>query len=506
MAKQIRLLLDAGTDDTGSDDADAPRVVSEIRVRLSGLGSGTSNTAKDTPKAAEIAFLSRFVDSARKDAIGETQTLGVLAGQLSLNRSKPVFVCDPASLTNLSDAFLRAVDDTAQDKPAPRRALKLVLTPGDFEGFDPLAEPLRLLLPADPERHSHLEVLAELKVAGQVEASRDVNDILDVPLLGNRDFPAPVQKPGALVDVGDPQPILLASNDPSFLPGAGSVRDKIKTQNEARGKDDSPPSSADGDRIPFRVVDKATRPSFKLDHGFLDDGSGGIDDSKRRSVTAADIKLLAKWRLLLNGAETVRPDLIDATSAYRHFLGASGAELPFSYERFARTDRTGAQIVANILDDVRIAAVDLDDPRGGARRFTIQCGVIPVGAVDKDNKPLNARYLYPGTENWQKAIGAHAAWVEADVTSGLDPKTLSRTFDIKMIFHAEDRYNFNPDNFDIATGTPDAENGQFELTGLGKEFLRTGTLKRTIKFTLPNGPIDASAKPPDLVISPPERR
>jgi hypothetical protein len=506
MARRIRLLLDAGEDDTVADQSDGPRVVNEMIVRLSALGAGTSQAVNEAPKPAQVEFFSRFVDSARKDTKGEAQSLGVLTGRLSFERSVPIFDCDRASLTQLSEAFTQAVDDTFEDKPAPRRAVKLVLAPPSFRGVDPLADPARFLLPADPQRRAHLELLVELKVGGQVEAAQDVNDVLDVPLFIGRDFPAPPQKPGALVDVGEPQPILLASNDPSFLPGAGSVRDKIKTQNQARGKDDSPPSSPDGDRIPFRLVVVATRPAFKLDHGFLDDGNGEIDESKKRSPGVSDFKLLAKWRVLLNGAETLRPDLIDATIAYRHFLGASGTDLSFSYERFARTDRTGAIIIANIIDDVRFAAVELDDPRGGSRRFTMQSGVIPVGAVDKNGNPLNPRYLYPGTENWQKAIGAHVAWAEADVVSGLDAKTLSRTFEIKMTLHAEDRYNFNPDNFDIASGTPDAENGQLELSGLGKEFTRTATLKRTLKFTLPNGPVDLQKRPADLVISPPERR
>jgi hypothetical protein len=514
MGKQVRLLLDPGREDTGSDGAgntggaptsDLPRSVGEMVVRLAVFGAGTSAAVKDAAKPAEIEFFSRFVETARKDADGETTSLGVLAGKLKLSKAQPVFECDPESLKAMNEAFFDAVDATADDKPAPRRALKLVLSNTDFRGVDPLADPVRLLLPADPDRHSHLEVLAELKVGGAVEAAREVNDVLDVPLLGNRDFPLPQQKPETLADVGEPQPILLASADPSFLPGAGSIRDKIKQQNEARGKDDSAPSSPAGDRVPFRVVDKATRPAFKLDHGFLDDGAGGIDESKKRSPNASDVKLLAKWRLLLNAAEVARPDLIDATIAYRHFLSASGADLPFSYERFARTDKTGAQIVANVLDDVRVAAAELDDPRGGSRRFVMQTGVIPIGALDEKGKPINPRYLYPGTENWQKAIGAHAVWVEADVTSATDPKTLSRTFVVSMTLHAEDRYNFNPDNVDIATGTPDAENGQFELCGFGKEYVRLATLKRTLKFSLPNGPLPPDGKPPDLEISPPAR-
>ena len=75
-----------------------------------------------------------------------------------------------------------------------------------------------------------------------------------------------------------------------------------------------------------------------------------------------------------------------------------------------------------------------------------------------------------------------------------------------MTLHAEDRYNFNPENADIATGVLDAENGRFELCGLAKEFLREATLKRTIKFTLTNGPFDLRATPPNQTVSAPARK
>jgi hypothetical protein len=59
----------------------------------------------------------------------------------------------------------------------------------------------------------------------------------------------------------------------------------------------------------------AKRPDIHHDHGFLDDGHGNIDNSKRRPPTWEDYKLLAWWTLKLDGAQTLRPDLDDATLA-----------------------------------------------------------------------------------------------------------------------------------------------------------------------------------------------
>ena len=164
-----------------------------------------------------------------------------------------------------------------------------------------------------------------------------------------------------------------------------------------------------------------------------------------------------------------------------------------------------AHIIESAIDDVRAAAIELNDPRGG-NHFVIQSDAIPAGATDDDGNLLNPRYGYPGTENWQKTIGAHVVWIEADVTTGVDRKVGGQTFVIKMTLHAEDRYNFNPRNKDIATGILDAENGRFELTGLGQEFTTLATLTRTISFTLPTGPTQLRAVPPGQIVSGPNRQ
>jgi len=477
-----------------------------LAVRFRAFGSGKSLAKKASPQPAKIELFTRFVESGRKTQTGSGELLGALTGKLSFESGSPVFQCDPSALTQLNDDYIQAVTDTKdQTPPRAHRALSLSLSASDFTGFDAEAEQPRFLLPVDDAVHSKLEVLAELTVAGQVEAAREMNDIFDVPVEPAFAFPLAQQKQQTLTDIGDPAgPILLASNDPSFVPGEGSIRDKIKAQNAKRAQDSSPSTNPGGNFIPFRIVSSAKRPQFTFDHGFLDDGNHGIDESKRESPTLKDLQQLAKWRLMLNGAETFRPDLLDATKAYRHFLDAAGTDLTLSYERFAKSDRTGAHIVENAIDDVRSAAIELNDPRGG-NHFVIQSDAIPVGATDENGLLINPRYGYPGTENWQKAIGAHVVWLEGDVTTGIDAKTKTQSFVIEMTLHAEDRYNFNPQNLDIATGIADAENGRFEITGLGKEFTTLATLKRTIRFSLPSGALDVRAIPPGQVVSGPNR-
>jgi hypothetical protein len=250
------------------------------------------------------------------------------------------------------------------------------------------------------------------------------------------------------------------------------------------------------------MVTAATRPEFKLDHGFLDDGNGNLDLSKMESPTFDDFTSEAKWITMLIGAEILRPDLVDGTLTYRRFIEAVGGTMEFDYERFGAQDRTGRFVLESAIEDVREGAIELFDPRG-TNPYTIQCGVIGVGASDENGILLNPRYGYPGTENWQKAIGAHTIWIEAKVAFAPDPTTGTQGFTIDMIIHVEDRYNFNPGQADAATGILDKENGRFEVTGQGKEFLSVSTLKRRIEFSMPSGPRVPRQKPPNEKITVP---
>jgi hypothetical protein len=76
-------------------------------------------------------------------------------------------------------------------------------------------------------------------------------------------------------------------------------------------------------------------------------------------------------------------------------------------------------------------------------------------------------------QNWQKAIGGHSIWISANIFVRVTGSRLP-TFTLHMTIHAEDRYNFNPGQKDIATKIPDEENGIFEITGLAKQYTQYG--------------------------------
>jgi hypothetical protein len=157
-------------------------------------------------------------------------------------------------------------------------------------------------------------------------------------------------------------------------------------------------------------------------------------------------------------------------------------------------------------------------PTEGTASYQIRTGAISVGN--------DGRYPYPGTENWQKALGAHVIWIEASVTvtvtrlrdAGSEPlpggvpdpgtgsstesgpPTFTRHFHVEMTIHEEDMYNFNPGNADIATGTPDSANGRFEITGLGHEYMNRGTYSQPFDFDANMSPVSSptsTASPSD---------
>ncbi len=84
------------------------------------------------------------------------------------------------------------------------------------------------------------------------------------------------------------------------------------------------------------------------------------------------------------------------------------------------------------------------------------------------------------TENWQKALGSHVFWITASVT--VTPPGQPRTYQMKFTLHAEDKYNFNPDQSDIGTGTPDERNGQLVPAGLAHEYMNFATLSREVTW------------------------
>jgi len=214
---------------------------------------------------------------------------------------------------------------------------------------------------------------------------------------------------------------------------------------------------------PFRLG-PPQRPPIKQDSGFL-------DQFPPREPGVGDRLNLLKWRAMLEGSEALRPDLVDANAAYRHFLDDNGGDRQFSYERYIQDDPSGQVTFNNLIVDAQSHAETLGQ---GRDQFSMTSDAYALGGEG------NTRFPYPESENWQKTIGAHHAWTSSDVQvsgSGAD-----RTYTMTMTVHVEDRYNFNPDSNDIATGIPDSANGDFEVTGLANQYTNRSTVTRTVTW------------------------
>ena len=192
----------------------------------------------------------------------------------------------------------------------------------------------------------------------------------------------------------------------------------------------------------------------------------------------ADRVALARWvaQLELGEAAEGTPfsrDLPDALAAYRHFLQGNGQPRHFSYERYVQADRSGAVTLENMIADAQQGAEGLYKASSKAS-FQMTSTAVTTGGT-------STTLPYPATENWQKAIGGHNLWISANVqVSAAADGAL--WFNMEMTLHAEDRYNFNPGQRDIATGIPDSDNGRFEITGLAHQYMHYATLKRTVRW------------------------
>ena len=240
---------------------------------------------------------------------------------------------------------------------------------------------------------------------------------------------------------------------------------------------------------PLFVEGPPRRPNIRHDHGFLDDGNGNIDPKKRQTPTDQDRARKEAWTALLALTMQFKPALKDGSAAYKHFLiDNNGTQLAIDYEGFVKDDSNGQSVLTSAVDDTRTGVLDVFDkkfprPATSSRidQLSVTSSHVIVGRATPD-----FRYPYPGSENWQKAIGGHALWLSADVTVDSNPATNIRTVAIVMTLHGDDQYNFNPGGTDVTSGTADAENGRFEITGLGTEFAQRGTASRKINFTVPN--------------------
>lgn len=270
-------------------------------------------------------------------------------------------------------------------------------------------------------------------------------------------------------------------------------------------------SSGSGTETRYRIGNP-TRPPIRHDNGFLQNPNDRKDprpiptvpptqddrdfyDSERNKV---------KWakRAIAAGIDKLpftphRLDLHDGIDAYQHFLEGDGRDRTFSYEKFVKEDKAGRTILNNATNDMQKGVEDLynqmiaRDPslRGKAITFNVTGGAISAGSSN--------RFPYADTENWQKALGGHAIWTSATVTVHPPATPGGRPeFSMRMTLHAEDRYNFNPDQHDIATGAPDALRGRLETVGLAHQYMNYATLERDVRWTQGNIGESTTSKAP----------
>jgi hypothetical protein len=218
-------------------------------------------------------------------------------------------------------------------------------------------------------------------------------------------------------------------------------------------------------------IGPAARPHIVFDAGF--------SNFPKRAPELADYVALFKWKSMLEGAETLRPDLSDAVAAYRHYLEGEGTPRQFSYDRYVTNDESGRTTLRNAILDAQDAAIRLWQDKRPAK-FSFTGPAIPCGTFDSKFSNVRTNFPYPATENWQKAIGAHVIWLSGDVTVRTFPgTTLPPEFRMNLVLHAEDQYNFNPGAADIATGIPDNDNGVFVIVGFAKGYFQSSVLRRS---------------------------
>lgn len=252
-------------------------------------------------------------------------------------------------------------------------------------------------------------------------------------------------------------------------PPAESLAEAAKTRGEDGGWIEGPPA----------------RPDIFQDNGFLQNPNDRADRTPMptRPCTLAEHAKYQLWSIASYGAELL-PVLDDGVAAYQRFVFGRGAPGEVDYEAFLRDDPAGPVVAANLV---------LEGQRAAEAHYLALVAAHPEAAGETLRFSLSGpahRLLYrhpvrpaPATENWEKALGEHAVWasieveVSPPVTAGEPPR-----FTMKLVIHAEDRYNFNPGQHDNRSGIPDAENGPFEACGLAQQYTNPGTAERSAEW------------------------
>lgn len=249
-----------------------------------------------------------------------------------------------------------------------------------------------------------------------------------------------------------------------------------QAQNDAGNTQPTGPDTSDG-----FTVGPPTPPSINHDDGFTEfcAVNGGHADCSP-DASFSDYTNRTKYEALLRGAQAAG-HLDDGTETYAHYLYGDGEDWHFDYNEFITEDANGKIAADNLLIEAQRNAEIIGQ---GREQFRISSEAYPIGGGDP-------RFPYPSTENWQKAIGGHHVWTNADVTVTTNDAG-ERIYTMTLTYHGEDRYNFNPGQADEASGLLDRENGRFEVLGWADPFMSYGESQRTVTWVegdVPNSQI-----------------
>jgi hypothetical protein len=218
---------------------------------------------------------------------------------------------------------------------------------------------------------------------------------------------------------------------------------------------------------PAFVIGPPTRPRFEWDPDF----PGDPDDAP----TLRDHANWRRWGAMLQAGRHLRPGLDDAVALYRHYRGGTGEPLRVDYEEGYREDRHIRQTVDAQIRSAQQHADELARGRGPGS-FSITGDAASAGAIVS---AIAGEETYPTeTENWRKTLGGYQVWTSAEVEVDGDRATM------RVTVNTEDHYNFNDGDADLDTGLPDDDNVRFAQLGWAKGFDVSGSVTRTVTWTL----------------------
>lgn len=161
--------------------------------------------------------------------------------------------------------------------------------------------------------------------------------------------------------------------------------------------------------------------------------------------------------------------ILDAANIYDHYMGGSGRDYVVDYVSAYNSDSAIKSFVDNEVRTAQLQSEQLWD-RKDVNAFSITGTAQPSTGY------------YPVKENWQKTLGFHYIWGAGTVTPcvGGDANIMRLSISVRAI----DRYDFNKDAYDIASGYPDSINGRFAQLGWARAFMTHGRIDFDVEWRI----------------------